>query len=150
MHRNGSKLAFRRSRTPIRDLDGNIQAPQGVMAEVMIQKNHSGPIPSNEQMQGYKNIDPQLPSRIMAEAEKNSEHIRNKEMFQIKEHYKDKRMARICALIAINGAFFLSAYSLLSGYPIVAGTIGVTVVLGLATIFVLNQRANLKEDKNAK
>ncbi len=138
---------MRRRGLPIRDLDGNKQIPQNMMSEVVIQKNHSGPIPSHEQMQGYKKIDPQLPSRIMAEAEKNSEHIRNKEMLQITEHYKDKNKGRISGVVAITGAFILSGYALSTGYPVVAGGIGGAVVLGLATIFVLNQKAQIKEDQ---
>lgn len=144
MHKNSSTLALRRARLPIKDLDGNKQIP----LQMMIQENHSGPIPSNKQMQGYKDIDPQLPDRIMTLAEKNAEHIRNKEILQLTEHYKDKNKGRNAGIVAIMGAFTLSGIAFFTGNPVEAALLGGTVVLGLATIFVLNQKAHFKENQD--
>lgn len=142
MRNKSSILAQRKVGTPIRDLDGNERI---LLTEMKVEENHSGPIPSYKQMLGYKKIDPDLPSRIMADAEKNSEHIRNKEILQISEHYKDKNKGRIAGIIAVVSAFFLSGFALFTGYPEVAAFIGGTVVIGLATIFVLNQKHMSKD-----
>lgn len=53
---------------------------------------YQGPIPPPAIMEGYKNLDPSFPERIMQEFEKNSEHIRTmQETAQNADIENDKR-----------------------------------------------------------
>lgn len=96
---------------------------------------YQGPIPPPVIMEGYKNLDPSFPERIMSEFEKNSEHIRvMQEKAQDAEIAKDRRgqwMAFILTLLLLG----IIGFSLYLGNMTFAGVGGLVFVVWVIKSF---------------
>ena len=79
-------------------------------------QTYQGPIPPASEMQKYAAINPELPMRIMAMAEKQSAHRQEIEKIAVAESFKQKRLgatyAFILGVIAIAGG----VYCIVKGY----------------------------------
>ena len=104
---------------------------------------YSGPLPPPEIMAGYQSINAEIPAKIMAEFEKQAQHVREREMLVVKENLRLKYQGQCLA-------FFLSASLLaLIGYCIHLGNITFAGISSLAFFGVLIKSfmPNFKNDK---
>lgn len=81
-------------------------------AGVKVTNQYIGPLPPPAIMQGFREVDPSFPERIMAEFEKNSGHIREQEVkalqAQIQETKRGQYMAMAVIIIGLAGTFALA------------------------------------------
>lgn len=79
---------------------------------VQVTNQYIGPLPPPAIMQGFREVDPSFPERIMAEFEKNSEHVREQEVkalqAQIQETKRGQYMAMAVIIIGLAGTFALA------------------------------------------
>lgn len=104
---------------------------------------YQGPLPHPNIMEGYRNLDPGYPERIMRDFEANSEHIRNMQRnAQQAEIDKDKRAQWMAYSLTI----FLLAVLVYAIYKdsYIVGGIGGLAFLGLVIKSFVNQRQENK------
>lgn len=81
-------------------------------AGVQVTNQYIGPLPPPAIMQGFGDVDPSFPERIMTEFEKNSEHAREQEVkalqAQIQETKRGQYMAMAVIIIGLAGTFALA------------------------------------------
>jgi uncharacterized membrane protein len=140
MKTSNSRLALRKQGKRIKDLDGkDAMHPYEVAVE---QNHHEGPIPSPKALAEYENVLPGLADRIMMMAESNASHIRKKEANHLNKYFFDKNIGRIIGSIIILTVLWLTKYAIDANMPILAGILGGTTVIGLATIFILGKKSS--------
>ncbi|MBQ7515305.1 MAG: DUF2335 domain-containing protein [Schwartzia sp.] len=89
------------------------QAPAtSIVKGVQVTNQYVGPLPHPAIMQGFGEINPSFPERIMAEFEKNSEHTRQQEKAaldaQIQETARGQWMAFAVILLGFGGTMALA------------------------------------------
>lgn len=111
-----------------------------------IQQSYSGPLPPAKEFNGYKEVLPDAPERIMSMAEKNNES-------RIQLTNKSERHEFIKTILGQVFGFVLSIgfgggaiYLGVLGHDVLAGTLGCTTVVSLAGIFVLNRLPQFNKD----
>ncbi|MBM6834080.1 DUF2335 domain-containing protein [Megamonas hypermegale] len=96
---------------------------------------YQGPLPLPSIMEGYKNIDPSFPERIMKEFEKNSEHYRKGEeqaqKYAIERDIRGQWMAFILTLCLMAIIFF----ALYLGNMTFAGVGGLVFIVWIIRTF---------------
>ena len=111
---------------------------EGILV-AMEQKAFTGPIPAPEDFAGYENVLPGAADRILGMSEDNSRHRKEMEKAIVEKDYKLKLLGYIIGaiLIAMFGIFALLLG--MNGHDELAGKIGVTTVVCVAIVFVLNK-----------
>lgn len=111
-----------------------------VMEAVVMSTRYSGPLPPPEFLSAYKDILPGSPERILVMAEKEQQHRHDVDDTVVKSTMLQRLLGQILGSLL---AFFFGGASLvlgLYGHEWLAGILGTSTVIGLATIFVLNRK----------
>lgn len=108
-------------------------------SEVRITREFSGPLPPPEILQGYNNALPNGAERVIAMAEKQSNHRMELEKFAIKEQLHQSKRGQHYGLIIVIICLGLSTVLAFNGLMQLALTIAGTTILGLASVFVIGK-----------
>lgn len=104
-----------------------------------IQQSYRGPLPPAKEFKEYKEVMPDAPGRILTMAEKNQDHriqLNNKsERHDFIKTVLGQVFAFVLSIAFGGGAIYLGT----EGHDWLAGILGCTTVISLATIFVLNK-----------
>lgn len=111
-------------------------------------RSFNGPLPAPEDFQQYEQVLPGAADRILKMAEKQVAHRTDLEKIIVNKNFRQGFVGQIfgavLALICISVSLFLG----MNGHDLLAGMIATTTVIGIITVFVLNQKAN--SDAKAK
>ncbi len=107
-----------------------------------------GPIPPPDILQGYNGAVEGGAERIIAMAEKQSNHRMQLENHAIKEELKQSRLGQIFGFILGLVGFALATVLAMFDHETVAGIFGTTTIIGLVTVFVLGKKAQAKDLAN--
>lgn len=114
---------------------------------VLQSSTHSGPLPSPDDLRKYDVIIPNGADRIMQMAEKQSEHRLGIEKSVIKANNRESSTGQWFGFILSVLFLCASVYLGVNGQPLLAGILGGTTIVGLATVFALGKRAqHMKEE----
>jgi len=115
---------------------------------VLVRYLHSGPIPSPRDLVKYNEIIPNGADRIMAMAEKQSDHRIEIEKKTIFSQSLQSKIGQIFAFILVSGALYISYSLAMNGHDSVAKTIGGFTVVSIAGVFLTGkilQRKDLRK-----
>lgn len=110
------------------------------------QKSYSGPLPAPEDFAEYEKILPGSTDRILKMAEKQVDHRISSDNKIIDNTYRQSGRGQILGAILVVMFGVISLILGLTGHDNLAKYIGVTTVIGLAVVFVLN-KIPLQNDK---
>ena len=110
------------------------------------QKSYSGPLPAPEDFAEYEKILPGSTDRILKMAEKQVDHRISSDNKIIDNTYRQSGRGQILGAILVVMFGVISLILGLTGHVSLAKYIGVTTVIGLAVVFVLN-KIPLQNDK---
>ena len=110
------------------------------------QKSYSGPLPAPEDFAEYEKILPGSTDRILKMAEKQVDHRISSDNKIIYNTYRQSGRGPILGAILVVMFGVISLILGLTGHDSLAKYIGVTTVIGLAVVFVLN-KIPLQNDK---
>lgn len=110
------------------------------------QKSYSGPLPAPEDFSEYEKILPGSTDRILKMAEKQVDHRISSDNKIIDNTYRQSGRGQILGAILVVMFGVISLILGLTGHDSLAKYIGVTTVIGLAVVFVLN-KIPLQNDK---
>ena len=110
------------------------------------QKSYSGPLPAPEDFAEYEKILPGSTDRILKMAEKQVDHRISSDNKIINNTYRQSGRGQILGAILVVMFGVISLILGLTGHDSLAKYIGVTTVIGLAVVFVLN-KIPLQNDK---
>ena len=109
-------------------------------------KSFNGPLPAPEDFLQYEKVLPGAADRILSMAEKQLLHRTGLEKEIVAKNFRQSSIGQfiggILALICLGVSFWLG----MNGHDWLAGIIATTTVIGIITVFVLNQRANGERD----
>ncbi len=105
---------------------------------VSVQTAYSGPIPPAQELGNYNAIVPGAAERILRMAEKNLQHQIDIEALDLNSARRGQIFAFLIAVLA----FSSSIAAMIMGFPYVAGAIGSTTVVSLATVFIKGRGHN--------
>lgn len=103
------------------------------------ERSYSGPLPSPEDFNAYEQTLKGSTDRIMSMTEKQVDHRIDMEKTIVKKKFFQSTLGQVLATILILFFGFISYSLAMNGHDTVAGIIGVTTVIGLAVVFVLNK-----------
>lgn len=103
------------------------------------QKSYSGPLPAPEDFAEYEKILPGSTDRILKMAEKQVDHRISSDNKIIDNTYRQSGRGQILGAILVVMFGVISLILGLTGHDSLAKYIGVTTVIGLAVVFVLNK-----------
>jgi uncharacterized membrane protein len=125
----------------------NVPSKVTVTHQQVTAMRRQGPIPEAEEMAAYGQIDPSLPGRIVAMAERAQEHRQEMERKELELAEYDVRQVRtaqkrgqvfgLCVVLAGLAAACYATY--LGAHP-VAIAFGTVTIIGIAVVFVLNRK----------
>lgn len=116
-------------------------------------KSFNGPLPAPDDFQQYEKVLPGAADRILSMAEKQLAHRTDLEKEIVAKNFRQSSIGQyiggILAFICLGVSFWLG----MNGHDWLACIIATTTVIGIITVFVLNQRANSErndktDDKN--
>lgn len=110
------------------------------------QKSYSGPLPAPEDFAEYEKILPGSTDRILKMAEKQVDHRISSDNKIIDNTYRQSGRGQILGAILVVMFGVISLILGLTGHDSLAKYIGVTTVIGLAVVFLLN-KIPLQNDK---
>ena len=110
------------------------------------QKSYSGPLPAPEDFAEYEKILPGSTDRILKMAEKQVDHRISSDNKIIDNTYRQRGRGQILGAILVVMFGVIRLILGLTGHDSLAKYIGVTTVIGLAVVFVLN-KIPLQNDK---
>ena len=105
----------------------------------MEQKTYSGPLPAPEDFAEYEKCLPGSTDRIIRMAEKQVDHRINSEKTIIEKKFKQSGIGQILGAILVALFGIIALVLGLNGHDDLAKSIGVTTVVGVAVVFVLNK-----------
>lgn len=100
----------------------------------------SGPIPSPDIFHQYDQVLNGAAERILAMAEKDSQHIRDMEADALRATKRDNLLGPLLAFLSIIIFMASASYALFLGFPWVASTIAGTTILGVVTAFLKTRK----------
>lgn len=115
-----------------------------------VSTHHSGPIPSPETIVEYDNIIPNGAERIMAMAEKQSNHRQKMESDVIRSQNKQSERGQVFAFILSIILIGAGIASFVTDHDEVAGTIFGVTIIGLVTVFIVGKKSQSKDLKDKK
>ncbi|MGL4598930.1 MAG: DUF2335 domain-containing protein [Bacteroidia bacterium] len=104
-----------------------------------------GPIPPPEILRGYNDILPNGAERIVAMAEKQSNHRMSLEDHAIREELKQSRRGQLFGLLLGVTGLGLATVLACLGHETTAGIFGTTTIVGLVAVFVIGKRTQQKD-----
>ena len=107
------------------------------------ERSYSGPLPSPEDFKAYEQAMHGSTDRIMTMTEKQVDHRIDMEKIIVTKKFSQSTMGQIFATVLILFFGYISYDLAMHGHDTVAGVIGVTTVIGLAVVFVLNKIPNI-------
>lgn len=93
-------------------------------------------LPSSSWLKAYREIDPSFPGRVLSITEAESEHRRFLQKRIIRQQFWLSVWMNICALLAIGLVTALCWFMVYKAFPTQAATVGGTVIVALAAIFI--------------
>lgn len=116
------------------------------------QKAFSGPLPAPEDFAEYEKVLPGVTDRIVSMAEKQSDHRISSETKIINGKLRQSGFGQILGAILVFTFGLIALILGLNGHDILAGSIGVTTVISIAVVFVLNREpsSHSVENKDAQ
>lgn len=109
------------------------------MMAIEEERTFSGPLPPPEYLEAYEKTLAGSPDRILTMTEKQVDHRIELENIIVRKKFSQSTMGQVLATVLIL-AFGYIAYDLaMHGHDTAAIAIGVTTVVGLAVVFVLNK-----------
>jgi uncharacterized membrane protein len=149
----GKASRDKRNRRDISRNNENDSAQQTLSAQIHTQSIYQGPIPSGDEMLKYAQIDPEFASRVIAMAEKESEHRR-----QIESAINDANIANSYKSLEYNARLHLKAQWFASGTTVIAllvslglsaygnfwasGIVGTTTIIAIISAFLYQKRSS--------
>ena len=109
------------------------------MMSIEEERTFSGPLPPPEHFEAYEKTLPGATDRIMTMTEKQVDHRIDMEKTIVRKKFFQSTLGQVLATILILFFGFISYSLAMNGHDTVAGIIGVTTVIGLAVVFVLNK-----------
>ena len=113
-----------------------------------VERSHSGPIPSPEDLDYYKQVLPDAPDRILRMAEQNAQSFRDLTMRRLdgqinieKDRHREVSTGQVSGLMAVGMMSVVAIVALVTDHPVVAGTICSTTIIGVATVFVTGRKS---------
>lgn len=104
-------------------------------------RHHRGPMPSAEELMGYKYVDPTLPKSILEMAQKEQDHRHSMDRQELTEAVAVTKRGQILGVSIAAGVLILAGILALMGQPILAGIMAGLDVVGLAAVFVGTSKA---------
>lgn len=118
------------------------------IAEQMISRQYSGPVPDAESMAEYKKIDPEFPNRLLTMAEIQAKHRQKVEGNLIDSDYRLKRKGQDYALFGLISLAGLATYLVYSGATTEAATVASIAIVAIVGIFVTGRNKKTSNDPN--
>lgn len=112
---------------------------QGALLAISESRTFSGPLPAPEDFAEYEKVLPGATDRIMKMTEKQVEHRIESEKKIIDNKFRQSGRGQIIGAILVGVCIIASVVLGLYGHDWLAGCIGVTTVIGVAVVFVLNK-----------
>lgn len=100
---------------------------------------YQGLIPSPEMMEKYKDIDPSLPNRLVTWTEEEGKHRRKMENKIVNHAFGINVLGTVCAFILVVLIAILCYFFMINGHPKYATVLACSVMVALASIFVLRR-----------
>lgn len=119
--------------------------PENYSVTAIQVKHHSGPLPDPDSLARYGAIDPSLPGRIMAMAERGHEAQVAREQAVLQNSLSVEIIGRMLSLVFALSGLGLAAYALHLNYPKVALAI-VTILLGGTVYTIATGKEGRKKD----
>lgn len=145
MKEDRSALSENGEKTNARALDEVLEGLPKEKREIIIsalsvhQKTFIGPLPAPEDFAEYEKILPGSTNRILTMAEKQSEHRMKSESLIIHQKFKQSGLGQIIGAVLVLCFGIIALILGLTGHDDVALGIGVTTVISIAIVFVLNR-----------
>jgi uncharacterized membrane protein len=108
---------------------------------ISIARSFSGPLPHPEILAEYERILPGTANRIIVAFENQSSHRMSLESHAVREQIKQSGNGQLLGGLIVILSLGISAWMGYLEHTILAGTLGTTTVVGLATIYFLGKRA---------
>lgn len=118
-----------------------------IRAFTHMERKFSGPLPAPEDFIMYKNALPDAPERIMAMAEKQTDHRISSERRIIELKGRENLFGQIAGFLIAICCLVVACILGLNGHDWLAGVIP-TSIAGLAAVFVLRKKKDSKEAKD--
>ncbi|MDR0961435.1 MAG: DUF2335 domain-containing protein [Mediterranea sp.] len=109
-----------------------------------------GPVPHPDILKGYEDVLPGTAERILSMAEKQQTHGIEMEKFIVKNSSKQSVYGQVWGGIITILCLVVTLVLGYAGHDALAGVIGSTTILGIATIFVLNKKPRKKENEDSE
>ena len=107
--------------------------------EMVVARHFSGPLPPPELLQGYKDIIPDSPERLLKMVENRENHKISTESIIVKHEISQSSRGQIFGFVIAIIIIFIVAYLTINSHYTVAAILGGATIIGLVTIFVLNR-----------
>ena len=119
---------------------------------VSIARSFSGPLPHPEILAEYERILPGCAHRIMTSFESQTAHRISLESHAVREQLSQSSKGQILGGIIVLTSLGISAWMGFLGHEVLAGTLGTTTVVSLATIYFLGKisQSDSLKSKNPK
>ncbi len=116
----------------------------GELRQISLQESFRGPLPPPIILKGYNDIIDRGSERIVAMAEKQSDHRMKLEDHVIREQVRQSSRGQIFGFSLGILGLCLSTYLGINGHDVLAGTFATTTIIGLVSVFVLGKRTQGK------
>jgi uncharacterized membrane protein len=139
----------------IRILESNgTSLPQQKVQQIAISiaRSFSGPLPHPDILAEYERILPGCAHRIMTAFENQSRHRMSLESHAVQEQLSQSGRGQILGGIIVFASLGIAAWMGFLGHEVLAGTLGTTTVVSLATIYFLGKKSQYESlrSKNPK
>jgi len=132
------------------------QKTQQIFQMIQIsQESFSGPIPHPKILQGYQDLLPSAPERILSMAEKEQQHridVEKEMLIQNRENISNSTVANkrssIMAFILVMLLIIVGTVLTILGHPSIGKTIFSITIIGVASIFIVGKLTQKKSDSN--
>lgn len=137
----------RRGLTPRPPTDKPVSShtPAGLISSEM--RFFQGPIPDPQTLQGYQQIDPDFPKRILAMGEAQSAHRQQQERCYLKGSNRARLVGLVLAFLSVLVVCGVGAYAIKLGHAKEGSGIIVGVVVSLAGTFIWGRTRVQRENR---
>ena len=128
----------RQGKAPVKKRQSDAQR-QNKQQVIQVTEQFSGPIPPPDALERYNQITPGAAERILAMAERETSHRHDTEQLIISNEYKEAKRGQIFALTTCSLAILTGGYLAISGMQWAGMVIGSSVVVALASTFIIGR-----------
>jgi len=114
---------------------------------IALERTHSGPIPSPEDLEHYRQVLPDAPDRILSMAELNAQSFRDFNHKRLdgqitieKNRHQEVTTGQFFGAGSVGLMAIIAIVALITDHPVVAGTICSTTIVGVAAVFVTGRK----------